>query len=177
MRWSKLLLSMAIAWSCVTAALAFSAQPPAAGGANPLKSLDVLVGDWVSESKTPDGKMVVRTITYRWIFDQKYLQAESQRTIGDVSLRMNIVYLWDAAARTIRAWVIGSDGSWSQAEVQVVEGTVRLDSKGVNPDGSTMSLISTLQPSGEGTRTETWTGIKVGDKLLPDAPAILWRRK
>lgn len=90
---------------------------------------------------------------------------------------MTIVYLWDPAARKIRAWVIASDGSWSQAMVEVENGAIRLNTKGVTPDGVPIAMISPLRPTDESTRTEQWTDITAGGKPQPSPPAIIWKRK
>ena len=85
--------------------------------------------------------------------------------------------LYDASAKKIRAWVIFSDGSWSQAEVTVNDGVVQLDAKGAGPDGRTLALISTLRLVDLNTRSEEWTAIQVDGKDQPSPPPILWKRE
>src|SRR4051812_18890613 len=70
-------------------------------------------------------------------------RAESDRRTGDESVEMTIVSLRDPAARKIRAWLIASDGSRGQSDVEVEGETIRLDTKGVTPDGSANAPIST----------------------------------
>src|SRR6185437_14039467 len=85
------------------------AQTIQAPEVEPLNSLNFLVGDWVSESKLPGGKMMVRTITYKWVGKRRYLRAASERIEGGVTTKMDIIYFWDPKAERIRVWVLGSD--------------------------------------------------------------------
>lgn len=142
-----------------------------------LKGLDRLVGDWIAEPALAGGKPVVRTIQYRWGKSGRILEATSERRVGDDALGMRISYLWDAPAAKIRAWVVGSDGSWGQAEVEITNDAIRLDTRGVSADGQATSVISMLREGPGDTRTETWTHMTLGDRALPDPPVIVWHRK
>jgi len=143
----------------------------------PLEIVDFLIGEWVSEVSTPAGVPIKRSITYQWFPGRKVLAAESSRETGNQVISMRLFYLWDSVQQRIRTWVIGSDGSWSQALVDVSEDAIRLDVTGVTPEGYPISLISTLTRTVADTRSEGWTNILVAGNPQPSPPAILWRRK
>src|SRR3712207_5775234 len=83
--------------ACAGPAPRTAAQEPESEAAERLKPLEPLVGEWVAETKIPDGTTVEWTISYRWFYDRKYLYAESESRVGDQSTRFNLVYLWDPA--------------------------------------------------------------------------------
>ena len=90
---------------------------------------------------------------------------------------MSLFYLWDPVKQRIKTWVIGSDGSWSQAVVDVGEDAIRLDTTGITAEGYPISLISTLTWTVADTRSEGWTNILVGGKPQLSPSAIVWQRK
>lgn len=144
---------------------------------DPLGVLEELVGDWGSESAESGGKRTVREISYRWLFDRKSIRAKSARKTGNLTLEMEITYFMNPADRMIRAWVLASDGSWSQADVRVEDGVVTLKTQGINSQGEVVVMTSTLRPTDGETRTETWSDVTINGRPLPDVPPIVWRRK
>ena len=180
MRSLRPLFLLAFACGCVLATLGVAvAEAPPSDALEHLKPLGALVGDWVSEAKAPDGKPILRTISYKWVADQRYLRAESERLVGSDSTRMNIVYIWDPKAGKIRTWVIASDGSWSQADVEVLSDRIQLKTSGVTAGGLPILLTSTLTlPTvAKDTRTEEWRGMTVSGQPQPNPPVIVWHRK
>jgi len=180
MRSLRPLFLLAFACGCVLATLGVAvAEAPPSDALEHLKPLGALVGDWVSEAKAPDGKPILRTISYKWVADQRYLRAESERLVGSDSTRMNIVYIWDPKAGKIRTWVIASDGSWSQADVEVLSDRIQLKTSGVTAGGLPILLTSalTLPTVAKDTRTEEWSGTTVSGQPQPNPPVIVWHRK
>ena len=180
MRSLRPLFLVALACGCVLATFGVAiAEAPPSDALEHLKPLGALVGDWVSEAKASDGKPILSTISYKWVADQRYLRAESERLVGSDSTRMNIVYIWDPKAGKIRTWVIASDGSWSQADVEVLSGRIQLKTSGVTAGGLPILLTSTLTlPTvAKHTRTEEWSGMTVSGQPQPNPPVIVWHRK
>jgi len=80
MRSLRPLFLLAFACGCVLATLGVAvAEAPPSDALEHLKPLGALVGDWVSEAKAPDGKPILRTISYKWVADQRYLRAQGHR--------------------------------------------------------------------------------------------------
>jgi hypothetical protein len=176
----KPLLVLAFAFGFVSTLPGVSiAQAPAAEALEHLKPLEALVGDWAAEAKTTDGQPILRTITYKWVADQRYIRADSERLVGGQSTKLSIVYVWDPKAGKIRGWVIGSDGSWNQADVEVFSDRIQLKTSGGTADGLPIILTSTLTlpTTAQETRTEAWSEITVSGKPQPSPPAIVWHRK
>ncbi|MGH1426793.1 MAG: hypothetical protein ACRBEE_02555 [Arenicella sp.] len=141
-----------------------------------LQLLDFLVGDWESTAVT-EGVTIQRSIRYQWVYKDNFLEATSERKVGNDVIEMTIIYLWDALASEIRSWVRASDGEWSQATVTVVgDGIIQLHSEGANAKGERTSLISTLDQVDSDTRTETWTDIIINDVSMPSPESIVWNR-
>jgi len=89
------------------------------------------------------------------------------------------VYIWDPKAGKIRTWVIASDGSWSQADVEVLSDRIQLKTSGVTAGGLPILLTSTLTlPTvAKDTKTEEWSGTTVSGQPQPNPPVIVWHRK
>jgi hypothetical protein len=145
--------------------------------AHHLKVLEGLVGDWTGETSTVDGKPVTLAITYEWLYDRKYLLAHVERRTEGVLVKSTLVYLWDPEVQKIRLWFISSDGSWNQATVEIDQGKVLLDTKGINAEGKPFSMITDLGHPDQAVRIEEFRHVIVGGIHEKGYPRIVWKRK
>jgi hypothetical protein len=141
-----------------------------------LTSLKSLVGSWTANATGPNGVAIKRQISYRWIHNGRFLCGESSREIAGKVTTMTITYLWDPKDKLVRAWILSSDGDWSQAVVDVKKGEITLRSAGITTAGQSMKLTSHLRAINDNTRTESWDNIEIDGKEMPIPPQIRWSR-
>jgi uncharacterized protein (TIGR02246 family) len=147
------------------------AVPPSQG--EKLEDLAWLIGAWAGEgAKGPSA-----TLSFSWAENNNFIVNHFATTLQDVPVAGGTQWIaWDAAAKSIRAWVFDSTGSISEA-VWTRDGN-RLTSKTTTtlPDGkraTSTNIVTRIDPN-----QLTWqsTNRSVDGKKLPDTEVMKLKR-
>ena len=177
MRHSLLLLPMMSGLLCQYTLFARDS----AGGFEPyvhLKALEWLVGEWDRKYESPDGQIVTETMTFQWLYGQKFLRLAWERRLGDGPAESGeVTWLWDPVAKVIRDSALWPDGSWSRGTVEVDQASLRGSHDGIDGDGRGTSQTVVFERAGEDSFTLRILDKVVGGEPRPDRPVIEFRRK
>lgn len=146
-----------------------------AGGANRLKELGWLVGDWASE--TSKAGMSLRTAC-DWTANQAFLIRKFKIEGKEVFLHGGTEVIgWDPRANRIRSWTFDADGSFGE-NVWVRDGDRWLVKySGTLADGSEVSATHILTKVDAQTGTLQSKDRVVNGERQPDVPEVTIRRQ
>lgn len=119
------------------------ADDPLPTGAEMLKPLDWLVGEWLDES--PEGST---RITYQWSEDGNFLLGEYNLSVGGRSASKSLQRIgWDPVEGRLRSWTFDADGGFSEGEWMAGDDGWLVKSEATLPDGTTGSATVTIRPT------------------------------
>lgn len=144
------------------------ARPQPAAGADALRELSWLVGDWVDDS----GETKVTT-TFRWTANDAFL-LRSFRAEGEagVAVTGTQVIGWDPVIQQIRSWTFQSDGTFGESTWSRKGG--RWSSKAVQTlaSGEVASGTYVMERDGDDAFTVQLAGHEIGGQPQPAGPVV-----
>lgn len=148
------------------------ADDPLPTGAEMLKPLDWLVGDWLDES--PDG---TTKITYQWSEDGNFLLGEYNLAVGGRSASKSLQRIgWDPVEGRLRSWTFDADGGFSEGEWMAGDDGWLVKSEATLPDGTTGSATVTIRPTDADHFVVESTDRVIGGVEEPDFKLVIARK-
>ena len=140
-----------------------------------LAELDDLVGSWSTESTGSDGTTSVTKQSFAWVLNKNFIQGESTiETDGRIVTTYHSIIGWDPEAQTVKAWKfrsgLGNDVT-TTTSLWVRDGDAWvMNSKILEPDGSTTLSRSTFRFLDKDTQEVELTEVIKGGERLPIRP-------
>lgn len=131
---------------------------------NPLKQLEVLVGEWKA-----DDEMASIQLTAAWKLNQQFLEFDYKVTPkeGEAFTVLQLIG-WDPVEETVRSWYFDSHGGHGSGLWEKTEGGWSVLSSGVTATGLLGGAIYNYEPTGK-ILTLTITSREVAGQPFPDA--------
>ncbi len=138
-----------------------------------LEDLAWLIGAWTADSK----KGPAANFSFEWAENNRFIVNHFSTTLQDVPVSGGTQWIaWDAASKSIRAWVFDSTGSISES-TWVRDGD-RLTSKTMTtlPDGTRASAVNVVTRVNGTQMSWQSTQRSVDGKQLPDTEVVNLKR-
>jgi outer membrane protein assembly factor BamB len=143
-----------------------------------LEAMEWMVGDWIAETESPEGRAVTTTPSIQWLHGKRFLRAQEETRIGDqVMLFREITWYWDPMGQEVRVSGFFSNGTRIRGMVEVGSGTIRINAEGFDGNGKAMSATHRFTRTGEESMTSQLVNLVIDGEQRPDAPVVEFRRQ
>ncbi len=138
-----------------------------------LRGLGWLAGEWLDESEKGE---VLKT-SYSWAENDNFLVSSFVTTLKDVPVSGGTQWIgWDSAAKKIRSWSFGSNGSFSEGAWSCDGDKWSVQVKATLPDGKKMSATVRIAKVDDDHLAWQSTNRSVGGEAVADSQVIKMKR-
>jgi len=142
-------------------------------GAEQLKQLEWLIGEWVNENR--DALIVT---TYRWTENHRYIVNDYQVQVqGHGLLRGSEWIGWDPLRKQIHSWVFDSEGGVTEGLWSQKDQTWVVQMNGFTAQGKPASSRNTFTPQGKDHLGWQSHDRVIGGEKLPDIESVIVVRR